>query len=73
MNTYLLSSAILAPIAGGILCFLLRHSVLRGLIIFLTAIVLIVSSIILFAQGGFTYSAPEYWNTIIMALDFAIL
>jgi len=72
-NTYLLSSAILAPIAGGILCFLLRHSVLRGLIIFLTAIILIVSSIILFTQGGFTYSAPDYWNTVITVLDFDIL
>jgi len=72
-TTYLLNCAILAPIVGGILCFLLRHSVLRGLIIFLTAILLIVSSIILFVQGGFTYNAPEYWNTVIAVLDFAIL
>ena len=73
MNSLLLGITILMPMGCGILCYLLRNHILRTLLISINALLLIVASIFLLKQGGFTFTPAPFWNTIITICDFILL
>lgn len=72
---WMLAVAILLPLIAGILVFIIRQYQLRGLIVILTAIVLIVNSVYFLKLGLPAEYTPEnhIWGTIITVLDYAML
>ncbi|MDN5376021.1 MAG: ech hydrogenase subunit [Thermacetogenium sp.] len=72
---WMLAIAILLPLIAGILVFIIRQYQLRGLIVILTAAVLIVNSIYFLKIGLPVEYTPEshIWGTIITILDYAML
>jgi len=73
----LLAVATLLPLVGGIVCYVIRNSVIRTLTVVVTAIALIGASLLLLQNGPFEYTPPPVagidWGTIIMVADFALL
>lgn len=71
---WMMAVAILLPLVSGILVFIIRQYHIRGLIVILTAIALIINSILLLLHGPDTYTpASHYWGLVITILDYAML
>jgi ech hydrogenase subunit A len=77
MTATLLFLSILLPIIAGILSLVIRNYKIRTVLVFLTALVLVVSTVLYFTALDlpikFTPSAVSGWETIITILNFAIM
>jgi ech hydrogenase subunit A len=75
MTSNLIALAILFPIVTGFICLGLKNHKLRAGIVFLTALVLIVNSVIFLIQGSFPveYSPSHTWNWVILIFDYILL
>jgi ech hydrogenase subunit A len=71
----LVGLAILFPIITGLICLPIRNHRARGGIVFLTAAVLIVTSILFLRQGPFPigYSPASAWDSVILVFNYVIL
>ena len=71
----LVGLAILFPIIAGLICLPIKNHRARGGIVYLTAVVLIVSSIFLLRQGSspIEYSPSSTWDSVILVLNYVIL
>ena len=71
----LVGLAILLPIITGLICLLIQNHKARSAVVYLTAVVLIVTSIFLLRQESFPieYSAPARWEWVILIANYAIL
>lgn len=71
----LLALSILFPIVTGLICLGIKNHQVRGGVVCLTAIVLIVNSILLLRQGSFPleYTANPTWDWVILVFDYVIL
>ena len=71
----LVGLAILLPIITGLICLLIQNHKARSAVVYLTAAVLIVTSIFLLRQESFPieYSAPARWEWVILIANYAIL
>ena len=71
----LVGLAILFPIIAGLICLLIKNHRARGGIVFLTAVVLIISSIFFLRQGPFPieYSPASTWDSVILVFNYVIL
>jgi ech hydrogenase subunit A len=67
--------AILFPIIAGLICLLIKNHRARGGIVSLTAVVLIINSILFLRQGPFPieYSPASTWDSVILVLNYVIL
>ena len=61
------------PVVTGLLARGLPGVWSRRLLVVLTTIVLIVSSLLLLWRGPYTYTLPEFWDEVIVVLDFILL
>jgi ech hydrogenase subunit A len=75
MTDWMMAIAILLPVVAGFLVLAVRNYFARGVIVVLTAIVLIANSLLFASKGPLTYTpAPGFdWATLIAVLDYAIL
>jgi ech hydrogenase subunit A len=75
MIDVLVGLLILFPIVTGFFCFTIKNYKVRASIIILTAIVLIISSLLLLSQGSFPikYSPAPIWDWVIMFSEYALL
>lgn len=71
----LLGLSIFFPIIAGFICLGIKNHKARGSIVFLTAVVLITSSIFFLRQGSFPieYSPAPTWGWVILVLNYVIL
>ncbi len=71
----LVGLAILFPIITGLICLLIKNHRARGGIVSLTAVVLIISSILFLRQGPFPieYSSASTWDSVILVFNYVIL
>jgi ech hydrogenase subunit A len=71
----LVGLAILFPIITGLICLLIKNYRARGSIVSLTAVVLIISSILFLRQGSFPieYSPAPTWDSVILVFNYVIL
>jgi ech hydrogenase subunit A len=71
----LVGLAILFPIIAGLICLLIKNHRARGGIVSLTAVVLIISSVLFLRQGPFPieYSPAPTWDSIILVFNYVIL
>jgi ech hydrogenase subunit A len=71
----LVSLAILFPIIAGLICLLIKNHRARGGIVSLTAVVLIISSVLFLRQGPFPieYSPASTWDSVILVFNYVIL
>jgi ech hydrogenase subunit A len=71
----LVGLAILFPIITGLICLPIKNHRARGGIVFLTAAVLIINSILFLRQGSFPieYSPASAWDSVILVLNYVIL
>jgi ech hydrogenase subunit A len=71
----LVGLAILFPIIAGLICLLIKNHRARGGIVSLTAVVLIISSILFLRQGPFPieYSPAPTWDSVILVFNYVIL
>ncbi|HXZ30439.1 MAG TPA: NADH-quinone oxidoreductase subunit L, partial [Dehalococcoidia bacterium] len=71
----LLGLSILFPIITGLICLPIKNHRARGGIVSLTAIVLIVTSILFLKQGPFPieYSPASTWDSVILVFNYVIL
>jgi ech hydrogenase subunit A len=71
----LVGLAILFPIITGLICLLIKNHRARGGIVSLTAVVLIVTSILFLRQGPFPiqYSPASTWDSVILIFNYVIL
>ena len=71
----LVGLAILFPIIAGLICLLIKNHRARGGIVSLTAVVLIINSILFLRQGPFPieYSPASTWDSVILVLNYVIL
>jgi len=67
--------AILFPIITGLICLLIENHKARSGVVYLTAAVLIISSIFFLRQGSLPieYSPPARWDWVILVANYAIL
>ncbi len=73
---WMMAVAILLPLVAGILVFIIRQYQLRGLIVVLTAIALIINSLLFLKLGlpqEYTPPAASSWGTAVTILDYVIL
>ncbi|KUK32360.1 MAG: Putative ech hydrogenase subunit A [Thermoanaerobacterales bacterium 50_218] len=72
---WMMAVAILLPLISGILVYIIRQYHIRGLIVVLTAIALIINSILFVKQGlPIEYTPEGYnWGLVITVLDYVIL
>lgn len=71
---WMMAVAILLPLIAGILVFIIRQYHIRGLIVILTAIALIINSILLLLHGPDTYTpSSHFWGLAITVLDYVML
>ncbi|HIJ69686.1 MAG TPA: NADH-quinone oxidoreductase subunit L, partial [Deltaproteobacteria bacterium] len=75
MTDGMMAVAILLPVVAGFLILAIRDYFARGVVVVVTAIVLIANSILFAAKGPLTYTPPAGfdWGTLISVLDYAIL
>ena len=75
MTAILLGLVILFPIIAGLVCLPFKNHRARGGIVFFTATVLIITSILLLRQGSFpiNYSPASTWDSVILVLNYVIL
>lgn len=75
MTNSLVGLAILFPIITGLICLLIRNHKARGGIVYLTAGVLIISSILFLRQGSspIEYSPASAWDSVILVFNYVIL
>ena len=75
MISSLVALAILFPIITGLICLLIFNHKARSGVIYVTAAVLIVSSIFFLRQGSLPieYSPPPRWDWVILVANYAIL
>jgi ech hydrogenase subunit A len=75
MTDGMMAIAILLPVVAAFLILLVRNYFARGVIVVLTASVLIANSILFASKGPLTYTPPAGfdWGTLISVLDYAIL
>ena len=73
----LVAVAVLLPLVAGLICYFVRSSAVRTFSVVVTAIALIVVSLLLLRNGPFEYSPPPMagmeWGTIILVADMALL
>jgi ech hydrogenase subunit A len=71
----LVGLAILFPIITGLICLPIKNHRARGGIVSLTAVVLIVTSILFLRQGPFPigYSTASAWDSVILVFNYLIL
>src|SRR5450830_1730117 len=73
----LVAVAVLLPLVAGLICYFVRSSAVRTFTVVVTAIALIVVSLLLLQNGPFEYSPPPMagmeWGTIILVADMALL
>jgi len=71
----LVGLTVLFPILTGLICLLFRSRKARGGMVYVTAAVLIVSGLFFLARGvgPIEYSPDAGWNSLITALNYAIL
>jgi hypothetical protein len=71
----LLGLAILFPIITGLICLPIKDYRARGGIVSLTAVVLIVASILFLRQGLFPigYSPASTWDSVILIFNYVTL
>jgi ech hydrogenase subunit A len=71
----LVGLAILFPIIAGLICLLIKNHRARGGIVSLTAVVLIISSVLFLRQGPFPieYSPAPTWDSVILVFNYVIL
>ncbi|HEX2922576.1 MAG TPA: NADH-quinone oxidoreductase subunit L, partial [Chloroflexota bacterium] len=73
----LVAVAVLLPLVAGLICYFVRSSAVRTFTVVVTAIALIVSSLLLLQKGPFEYTPGPFmgmeWGTIIMVADMALL
>lgn len=71
----LLGLSIFFPIIAGFICLGIKNHKARGSIVFLTAAVLIISSIFYLRQGSFPieHSPAPAWDSVILVLNYVIL
>ena len=71
----LVGLAILFPIITGLICLLIKNHKARGGVVYLTAAVLIISSIFFLRQGSFPigYSPASTWDSVILVFNYVIL
>jgi ech hydrogenase subunit A len=70
----MMAIAILLPVVAGLLVLITPNYFARCVIVVLTAIVLIINSILFACKGPFAYTASGFnWGLIITLLDYAIL
>ncbi len=75
MTDGMMAIAILLPVVAGFLILAIRNYFARGVVVVLTAALLIANAILFASKGPFTYSPPPGfdWAVLISILDFAIL
>jgi ech hydrogenase subunit A len=71
----LVGVAILFPIITGLICLPIKNHKARGVIVYVTAVVLIISSILFLRQGSFPteYSPAPTWDSVILVFNYVIL
>ncbi len=71
----LVGLAILFPIITGLICLLIQNHKARSGVVYLTAAVLIITSIFFLLQGSLPikYSAPARWEWVILIANYALL
>jgi ech hydrogenase subunit A len=71
----LVGLAILFPIITGLICLPIKNHRARGGIVSLTAVVLIITSILFLRQGylPIEYSPASAWDSVILVLNYVIL
>lgn len=71
----LLGLSIIFPIIAGFICLGIKNHKARGSIVFLTAAVLIISSIFYLRQGSFPMESSPHpnWDWVVLVLNYAIL
>jgi ech hydrogenase subunit A len=71
----LVGLAILFPIITGLICLLIENHKARSGVVYLTAAVLIITSIFFLRQGSLPieYSAPARWEWVILIANYALL
>jgi ech hydrogenase subunit A len=72
---WLMAVAILLPVVAAILVYVVRQYHIRGAIVVITAIALIINSILMLLQGAKEYTPAnvELWEQVITVLDYLIL
>ena len=75
MTASLIGIAILFPFAAGFICLTLKNHKARAGVVFLSAIVLIATSILFFSQGTFPigYTPSHGWDMAIFVLDYLLM
>ncbi len=75
MTDGMMAIAILLPVVAGFLILVIRNYFARGVVVVITALVLIANSILFAAKGPLTYTPPAGfdWGTLVTVLDYAIL
>ena len=77
MNSVLIAILVLFPFAAAIVCLAIRNSRVRAPVIVLSALVLIVSSIVLLPQvlsgGPIEVTLGSGWATTVMVVDFLLI
>ena len=71
----LVGLGILFPIIAGLICLPIKNHKARGGIVYLTAAVLIISSILVLRQGSvpIEYSPASTWDSVILVFNYVIL
>lgn len=71
----LVGLSILFPIITGLICLAIKNHKARGGIVYLTAAVLIISSLFYLRQGSFPieYSPAPTWDWVVLVFDYVIL
>ncbi|MGD0153365.1 MAG: proton-conducting transporter membrane subunit [Thermacetogeniaceae bacterium] len=72
---WMMAVAILLPVVAAILVYILRQYHVRGFIVVVTAIALIINSILFLLKGAqtFTPANAQLWDTVVTVLDYLIL
>jgi len=75
MTDWMMAIAILLPVVSGLLILAIRNYFARGVIVVVTALVLIANSLLFATKGPLTYTPPPGfdWALLITILDYAIL
>ena len=74
MTDVMMAIAILLPVVAGLIIFAVRSYMARGAVVVLTALILIVNSILMLKRGPFEYTPTGFdWGLLITILDYVIL
>lgn len=72
---WMMAVAILLPVVAAILVYILRQYQVRGFIVVVTAIALIINSVLFLLHGAdkFTPANAQMWDMVVTVLDYLIL